>query len=128
VHRDTGGLHPPPSPLAAGLRCCCPGCGQGRLFQGYLTLARGCPLCGLDYAGLDTGDGPAVFIIFILGAAVVLAAVLVELAFTPPYWVHAMLWPPLIVGGALLLLRPAKALMVALHYRHAAGEGRRAPP
>ena len=118
----------PPSALAVALRCRCPACGQGRLFQGYLTLAGTCPVCGLDFASADPGDGPAVFIIFILGALVVFAAVMVEIAYTPPYWVHGLLWPPLILGGALLMLRPAKALMLALHYRHQAGEGRRTPP
>ncbi len=82
-----------------------------------------CSSCGLDYAQADTGDGPAVFIILIVGAIVVAAALLVELTIMPPYWVHALLWPPLILGLSLGLLRPAKALMMALQYRHQASEG-----
>ena len=84
-----------------------------------------CEVCGLDYARADTGDGPAVFIIFIVGALVVFAAIMVEISVMPPYWVHALLWPPLILGLSLGLLRPAKALMMALQYRHQASEGGR---
>lgn len=84
-----------------------------------------CAQCGLDYAQADTGDGPAVFIILIVGAIVVFAALTVELAVMPPYWVHALLWPPLILGLSLGLLRPAKSLMMALQYRHQASEGGR---
>ena len=82
-----------------------------------------CPACGLDYSKADTGDGPAVFIILIVGAIVVLCAVLTEIWYTPPYWVHALLWPPLILALSLGLLRPAKALMIALQFRHQASEG-----
>jgi uncharacterized protein (DUF983 family) len=85
-----------------------------------------CSFCGLDYAQADTGDGPAVFIILIVGAIVVFSALVVELVVTPPYWVHALLWPPLVLGLSLGLLRPAKALMMALQYRHQASEGGRA--
>ena len=120
-----GGGFPPPSPFRAGLSCRCPRCGEGRLYRGFLTLRDHCEACGLDYARADTGDGPAVFIIFIVGAIVVFAALIVELWAMPPYWVHALLWPPLILALSLGLLRPAKALMMALQYRHQAGEGGR---
>ena len=59
--------HPRVSPIAAGLACRCPRCGRGRLFDGYLTVAARCSACGLDLSKADSGDGPAVFIIFILG-------------------------------------------------------------
>jgi uncharacterized protein (DUF983 family) len=72
-------------------------------------------------AGVDTGDGPAVFVIFILGAAVVVAALIVQLRFQPPQWVHMVLWPPVILVGAMALLRPFKALLIALQYKHRAG-------
>jgi uncharacterized protein (DUF983 family) len=122
---DGGGGHPPPSPFRAGLACRCPRCGRGRLYGGFLALRDRCETCGLDYAQADTGDGPAVFIIFIVGAVVVFAAIMVEISIMPPYWVHAALWPPLILALSLGLLRPAKALMIALQYRHQASEGGR---
>lgn len=108
------------SPLRAGLTCRCPRCGKGRLFAGYLDLAPACEVCGLDYAQADSGDGPAVFVILILGFAVVGGALVVEVAFQPPYWVHVVLWLPAILGGSLGLLRPFKAILVALQFKHKA--------
>ena len=77
-----------------------------------------CPSCGLDLSAEDAGDGPAVFVIFFLGLIVVALAAIVELKFGPPLWLHMMLWGPLILGGAILLLRPFKAGLIALQYRH----------
>ena len=111
-----------PSPFRAGLACRCPNCGQGKLFAGFLGLADACAACGLDYSRADAGDGPAVFVILLLGAAVVFLALMVEIRYTPPLWLHAMIWPPLILGGALAMLRPMKATMIALQYRNDAGE------
>ena len=110
--------HKPVSPLVAGLMCRCPRCGRGRLFGGFLTLAPRCEVCGLDYAAMDSGDGPAVFIIFFAGFIVVGAALIVEVNFSPPLWLHALIWPPVILAGALLMLRPFKATMIALQYKH----------
>jgi uncharacterized protein (DUF983 family) len=109
---------PPPSPLAAGLSCRCPRCGRGPLYRGYLTVRDRCAQCGLNFRDHDSGDGPAVFLIFILGFLVVGMAIWVEVAFLPPLWVHSLLWPVVILGLALAMLRPAKAIMVALQFRH----------
>ncbi|MGE5539871.1 MAG: DUF983 domain-containing protein [Gemmatimonas sp.] len=109
---------PSPSVWSAGLRCRCPACGRGKLFSGFLTVVERCESCGSDLRAHDTGDGPAVFIILILGFVVVGAALIVEVRYEPPLWVHALLWPPLIVIGALGLLRPFKGVMVALAFRH----------
>jgi len=114
----SGGDYPPVSPLGAGLRARCPRCGRGPLFKGFLTVRETCPNCGLDLARQDSGDGPAVFVILILGFVVVGLALWVELTFQPPLWLHALLWTPTILGGALLMLRPLKATLIALQYRH----------
>jgi len=75
-------------------------------------------VCGLSLANEDVGDGAVVFVILILGALVVALAILVEVEFAPPAWVHFVLWPPVIFGGTILLLRPLKAGLIALQYRH----------
>jgi uncharacterized protein (DUF983 family) len=98
--------------------CRCPACGQGRLYDGFLEIARRCDVCGLELSAQDSGDGPAVFVILILGFVVVGLALWTEVEFEPPFWVHALLWPPVILGGALLMLRPFKATLIALQYRH----------
>ncbi len=112
------------SPFVAGLTCRCPRCGKGKLFAGFLELKPRCDQCGLDYAFIDAGDGPAVFIIMIAGFIVVGAALIVEIKYQPPFWVHAVLWLPLIAATTLLPLRPMKALLIALQYHHKAAEGR----
>ncbi len=113
-----------PGVLSASLLGRCPRCGQGSLFSGYLTIAPRCSACGLDFAMFDVGDGATVFVILIAGFVVCGAALYVEVAYSPPYWVHAVLWLPaiaILVGGGL---RVVKAALMVLQYRHKAGEGR----
>ncbi|MGH6741528.1 MAG: DUF983 domain-containing protein [Bradyrhizobium sp.] len=99
-----------------GLACKCPRCGKGKLYAGFLTLRPNCEACGLDYAFIDSGDGPAVFVIMIAGAIVVTAALITEVKYQPPFWVHAALWLPLTVVLALLLLPCVKGALVALQW------------
>jgi uncharacterized protein (DUF983 family) len=108
----------------AGLSCACPRCGKGKLFQGFVTLRPRCDVCGLDYGFADAGDGPAVFIMFLAGFIVVGAALVTEVLYQPPFWVHAALWLPLIAIVTLGPLRPMKGMMIALQYHHKAAEGR----
>ena len=113
-----------PSPLAAGLACRCPRCGEGKLFQGFLALRPKCAACGLDFSFADSGDGPAVFVILFAGFVVVGLALVVEFLYQPPFWLHALLWGPLILLVTLGPLRPFKAVLIALQYHHKAAEGR----
>jgi uncharacterized protein (DUF983 family) len=115
---------PTPLPIARGLRGRCPRCGEGKLFNGFLTLRPACERCGLDYGFADAGDGPAVFVILIGGFIVVFAALVTEIVYQPPYWVHAALWLPLILIVTLAPLRLIKGLLIALQYHHKAAEGR----
>jgi uncharacterized protein (DUF983 family) len=116
-------FYPQLSPFTTGLRCRCPRCGQGRLFDGFLAVAERCSACGLDLKAADSGDGPAVLLIFFLGAVVVVLAIWLEIAYMPPMWVHAAIWPAVVLIAALGLLRPLKATMVGLEYKHRIGVG-----
>ena len=116
--------YPPLSPVSVGLRCACPRCGEGRLYDGVLTPAKRCMACGLDYAFIDSGDGPAVFVILILGFLIAVLALMVETAFEPPLWLHAILWIPLIIVLSLWALRVTKAMMIALQFQTKAQEGK----
>jgi len=111
-------------PIGTGLAGHCPRCGKGKLFRGFLTLRERCKACGLDYSFADAGDGPAVFVIFFAGFVVVGAALIVEFLYQPPFWLHALLWGPLILITTLGPLRPLKGLLIALQYHHKAEEGR----
>lgn len=108
------------STLAAALLCRCPRCGRGKLYDGIVSVAPRCAVCGLDLRAHDAGDGPIVFVVFLLGAIVVALAVLVEFTFAPPLWVHAVLWAPVVLIGSIVMLRPLKAGFIALQYRHRA--------
>jgi uncharacterized protein (DUF983 family) len=115
---------PPANPAVAGLAGRCPRCGQGRLFQGFLAVAPGCTVCGLDYSFIDSGDGPAFFVMTFSGFVVVAAALIVEALYQPPFWVHAALWLPLILLTTLAPIRPLKGLLIGLQYRHKAEQQR----
>jgi len=109
--------------ITRGLACKCPRCGEGKLYGGFITLRPNCGRCNLDYAFIDTGDGPAIFIIMLAGAIVVGAALIVEVKYQPPFWLHAALWLPLILATTLLPLRSMKSLLIALQFHHKASEG-----
>lgn len=104
--------------LLSGLRARCPRCGRGALFKGLLTVTDRCPECGLAFSAHDAGDGPAVFVIFILGFGICGLALVVEYLFTPPLWLHAIIWLPLIAVLSVALLRPLKGATIALQYRY----------
>jgi uncharacterized protein (DUF983 family) len=111
-------LNAQPPALTTGLRGRCPACGRGPLFEGFLAVRRSCPCCGTDLSAQDSGDGPAAFIILIVGAIVLAAALITEVAWQPPLWLHLLLWLPLTVLGVLALMRPFKGLLIALQFKH----------
>jgi len=114
----------PSSLIATGLKGRCPRCGKGKLFAGFLALRPRCENCDLDFSFADSANGPAFFVMFLSGFIVAGSALAVEILYAPPYWVHALLWGPLILLTTLAPLRPMKGLMIALQYRHGAAEGR----
>ncbi len=107
--------------LGVALRGRCPRCGVGKLFAGLLDVAPACPACGLDLSAQDAGDGPAVTAIFLLGALTVIGAFLVEFRLEPPFWVHLVLWPAVLLPGAVATMRVAKAALIWAQWRHRAG-------
>lgn len=113
-----------PETAHAALRGLCPRCGAAGLFDGIIGFAPRCANCGLDYAQFNVGDGPAAFLIMIVGAIVTIAAIIVELSFSPPFWVHILLWIPITALLVVGLLRIAKAVLLVLEYRNRAREGR----
>ena len=116
--------YPPLSPGSTGMKGKCPRCGQEKLFACFLTPADECKVCHLKFDFADAGDGPAWFIMTGLGFVVAAAALIVEVAYQPPYWVHAALWVPLTLALGILPLRPLKGLMIARQYQTEAREGR----
>ena len=113
----------PPSSLKAAVAGDCPRCGAHTLFDGWVRFAKRCRSCGLDFDSFNVGDGPAAFLIFIVGTIVVVAALLVDGAFSPPWWVH-LVWIPVTAALTIGGLRVSKGWLLAQEYRHRAREGR----
>ena len=111
------------SPVAGALAGLCPRCKSKTLFAGWVRFAESCRACGLDYSSFNVGDGPAAFLILIIGAILVGSALVVDGMFAPPWWVH-LVWIPIGIGLTILGLRAAKALLLTQEYIHRAREGR----
>ncbi len=95
---------------------CCPACGEGRIFESLLGMAERCPVCALHIAAREQGDGPAFFGIVIVGALATVGAAVLEILYSPPYWLQAVIWPLFIIIGSLLVLRFAKACLLGIQY------------
>ena len=112
-----------PSSTAAALGGNCPRCGAHSLFDGWVRFAHKCRACGLDFDSFNVGDGPAAFLILIVGAIVTVSAIALELAAEPPIWVH-IVWVPVAALLTIVGLRIGKAWLLAQEYKHRAREGR----
>ena len=112
-----------PSPVKAAMAGDCPRCGAHTLFAGWVQFARRCGSCGLDFDDFNVGDGPAAFLIFIVGTIVVVSALAVDGALSPPWWVH-LVWIPVATVLTIAGLRTSKAWLIAQEYKHRAREGR----
>lgn len=112
-----------PELLRAALFGLCPNCGQRTLFAAPTRFADNCRACGLDYSSFNVGDGPAAFLTLIVGGLILALALLVELQFYPPMWVHVLLWFPLTIAAVTITLRISKAILLILEHRNQAHEG-----
>jgi uncharacterized protein (DUF983 family) len=113
------------APYLAGALGRCPNCGDGKLFTGFLKVAPKCAACGFEFAKADSGDGPAVFVIFIAGFIAAFGLLLTEVIYRPPLWLEALIWLPVAVGLCLGLLQPLKGLMIAAQFANRASEATR---
>lgn len=113
---------PSVNPVVAGLTGRCPNCGEGALFEGFLKVATRCDACGMDLSRADSGDGPAVFVVLIVGMIACFGVLVTEVAFHPPIWVHLVVWLPLSGVLSLALMRPLKGVMITLQFHHKASE------
>lgn len=107
-----------------GFACTCPKCRRGAIYaeKWALDVRDTCPVCGFDLSKNDSADGPAVFLIFLLGALIVPMALIFEYAVHPPLWVHGIVWGLVTLGMTLGLLRPLKAYVITLQYRYRASD------
>ena len=111
-------------PASAALGGRCPKCGEGKLFKGFVTLEEKCSACGQSFAFADSGDGPAVFVILFAGFLIVALMFWVESAYSPPIWLHLVVFLPLTLIVCLGMLRPLKGLLIGLQFKNKAELGR----
>ncbi len=112
------------NPVITGLRCRCPNCGEGPLFEGFLRVTERCKVCGYDLRAADSGDGPAVFIILVVGFIACFGILITEVTLQPPIWVLLVTWLPFGAALTLGLIRPFKGVMLAMQFHHKASEHR----
>lgn len=117
-------VYPGVSALGAGLRGRCPRCGKGPLFDGFLKLRSDCSACGLSYAFADPADGPAFIVICFGCVPAITLALSIQIAFSPPYWVHMLTSLPFAVITSVAPLRPLKGWFIGSQYLNKAREGR----
>jgi uncharacterized protein (DUF983 family) len=120
--------YPTLSPIATGIRGRCPRCGRGRLFDGFLTLAPRCTVCGLDYTFADPADGPAFFAMTFMSFPAVGFGWWLDATYEPALWVHLVTTLPMLLLLCIAPLRPLKGWLVSSQYVHKAEQGHLAPP
>ena len=96
---------------------CCPECGKKSVFQSFLKIKEKCE-CGLKLSNMDIGDGPSFFAMFFLNIIIILLAIIVEIKFSPPLWIHLVLWCPLIIILSILLIIYLKVLFIFLNFKY----------
>jgi uncharacterized protein (DUF983 family) len=111
-------------PLKTGPFGHCPRCGEGHMFNGFLTLAKTCEVCGLDFSYADPADGPAFFVQMFTCVPAVIFTIVLEIMASPPLWVHFVTSLPLLLATTILPLRPLKGWLVASQFFFKAREGR----
>ena len=104
----------------------CPRCGKGKLYKSFLKLADRCDHCDLDYAFADSGDGPAVFVIMIVGFIATGGVLYTEFTYEPPLWLLVGLWGPLTIILCLAFLYWLKGALIAQQFLTKAEQGQTA--
>jgi uncharacterized protein (DUF983 family) len=123
THYEEQGAWPRLEPVRTGLRGRCPRCGRGHLFAGFLKLRERCEVCELSYSFADPADGPAFFVICFGCIPAVVFALLVQIRFDPPFWIHLVTSLPFLLLTCLAPLRPLKGWLVCSQFFFKAREG-----
>ncbi|MDI9313734.1 MAG: DUF983 domain-containing protein [Hydrotalea sp.] len=109
-------------PLTAGslvslsLAGLCPQCHRGKIFTGYSRVKNRCPSCGYNLQHENSGDGPSAFLLLLIGFPAVFVIALLYLKYDWPFWALFLIFIAMVAGGMFLLLRPLKAMFIALQY------------
>jgi uncharacterized protein (DUF983 family) len=94
----------------------CPACGRGKLFHRYLKVSDTCPACGEALHHQQADDAPPYMTIFVVGHILVPMVLWVERGWSPPEWVHLVLWLPLTLILTLSILPVIKGALFGLQW------------
>jgi uncharacterized protein (DUF983 family) len=103
--------------IARGLRCRCPICGEGNVFNGFLRVAERCGACSAPLGRVRADDAPPYFTIFLVGHIVIPLMLWAERLWAPDMWVLAAIFLPLSAALSVGLIRPVKGATVGLLMR-----------
>jgi len=103
--------------LWRGLTRTCPNCGKGNLFGRFLKVSPNCPFCGEELFHHRADDFPAYLVVAIVGHLIVPMILIVEANYAPPTWLQLLVWLPITIVSALVLLQPIKGAVVGLQWQ-----------
>lgn len=122
---DQADQNPVISPVWAGIKGRCPHCGKGKLFAGFIDVAKSCDVCGADFSKADSGDGPVIFIIMLASLVVLGSMLVIDTLYSPPMWLLMAIFMPLMTALVLGLMRPFKGVLITLQFHHKAEQAKR---
>ena len=97
---------------------CCPKCKKGKIFKNILEIKEKCEFCKLKLSEHDCGDGPMFFAILILNIFVVSFAIITEIYFSPPLWLHITVWGTTTILLSIILIKYLKVIFLALDFKY----------
>jgi uncharacterized protein (DUF983 family) len=112
--------------ILRGLRCKCPKCGEGKIFDGYLKVVDTCPHCGEDLSHHRADDGPAYLTILVVAHIIGFAIHFMWSIWQPSPMVMATTLSVGAVALSLFLLPRFKGMIVAIQWArrmHGFGQG-----
>ncbi len=99
-----------------GIKCRCPSCGEGKLFNEWLKVTPVCSNCGEELFHERAQDFPPYITISIVGHIVVTLLMIVEANFEWSMNTHLAVWIPLGFGLALAMMQPIKGGVVGMQW------------
>lgn len=102
--------------IVKGLKCRCPNCGEGKLFDKWLKVTPQCSRCGEELFHEQAQDFPPYITISIVGHIVVTMVLVVESNFELSMNTHLMIWIPLATVLSLTMMQPVKGGVVGMQW------------
>ena len=99
-----------------GVKCTCPNCGEGRLFDKWLKVTPQCDVCGEELFHEQAHDFPPYITITIVGHIVLTLLMIVEANFVWTTATHMLVWIPLATVMTLALMQPVKGGVVGFQW------------